>query len=231
MYTWGPIQRTAAAPPSYSAWLLDTFTESNGTSPLSPHELDIHPTGMDNWKTAGAAPTEFGIISGNALTVDTGGGDDRALIQNYNSGETEIALDKPFLVMLDLDLGSAGSYYSVRLAYAAGYNSDVTVQAFVNGDLWVRVYGEATFFYTTSTPYPNIGSGSHKVGVWVGDTSTEILVDGSSITSLGVADIREFVTYVIVDMFPNGTTACNGAINKVAVYTGLTLAEAQTLTT
>jgi hypothetical protein len=186
---------------------------------------------MDNWKTAGAAPTEYGIIASNALTVDTGGGDDRALIQNYNSGETEIALDKPFFVMLDLDLGTTGDYFSVRLSYAAGYNSDVTVRAYVNGDVWVRVYGEVTFFYTTSSPYPNIGAGSHKVGVWVGDTSTEILVDGASIESEGVADIREFVTYVTLDMFPNGTTPCNGSVKAVAIYSGITLAQATALTT
>jgi hypothetical protein len=218
-------------PPSACApWLLDSFIETNGTSPLAPHTLDVSPVGFESWKTAAAAPTEYGIITGNALTVDTGGGDDRAIIQNYNPGETEVALAKPFLVMLDVDLGTTGSYFKIRLAYAGGYNSDVTLQAYVNGDVWVRVYGEASLFYTTSLPYPNVGAGQHKVGVWVGTTSTEVLVDGVSVDSAGVADIRELVPYVVVDMFPDVFVPCNGALNEVAVYQGCTLGEAMALT-
>jgi hypothetical protein len=229
MYTWGPIQRTAATP-GLTPWLLDTFTASNGTSPLSPHALDVYPTGMDNWKTQAAAPTEFGIISGNSFVVDTGGGDTRAIVQNYNAGETDIALALPIFLLLDLDLGTTGDYFRLRVNQGAGYNSDIDLLVYRNGDVYAQVIGEVSGYYETAFPYPNVGSGSHKVGLWISSTETEVIADGSAIDTAASVDHREFARYVVLDLFPDASPI-NGAVNLVAIYSGITLAQATALTT
>jgi hypothetical protein len=221
------IATPAAGGPT--AWFLDTFTAANGTDPLS-RKCDIYPTEWDYWKTQAAGPTQFGEIQNNRFVVELDDG--RAIVQNYNSGETRASTNLPYFILLEADAGTVdvGDFVKVNISNSVVFTQCQLVM-YAGGDVDAYAYSDIGGYWEMPRgPYVNIGTGTHKVGLYISTEEITVFADGTEIGSGVVASIDGSITYLVLDIFNVGFNDSDGTVDKVAIYQDITPAEAQALT-
>jgi hypothetical protein len=118
----------------------------------------------------------------------------------------------------------------MRFSISDNLSEYSAIVMYSDGQLYAEASG-ASDVYETASPFPNIGSGLHKVALHVESTGVSLIVDGSVIDTYTATGHVGNIAYVSIDFGAGGAVALNGYMDTVAVYSGITLAQATALTT
>lgn len=206
--------------------ILDTFTAVDGTDPTT-RDLNTHPaiTGVSRWRFDSGDGYSPGVINSNRLEPETvADGFSSPILFLYGDGNEGLTTGLPVFVVLK---GKADAGFARLLLYSDG---GTTIEMMIARDEFGTFGGadsESSSFY--STPYAT-DPGEHTIGVFMSDTRVAFIVDGVVVAS----DEQDFsdalpLNFIRVEC-PFTSTAANTSIDCVAVYSGITLAQAIALT-
>lgn len=225
---------TVAPPPGPPPLLLDTFTAANGTNPTL-RDIDTRPASSARWESAAIGPplNVDGQIIGNRLTFDSAvdpGDEEGNVSLRYRSSPPgdPIVSEYPLLLVIRSNIVDADGFGSMAsLALTDGAATLLRCELSSTG--WARAYASGNSdFYSSDDHY--LGIGVHTVGLYVTQTSVVLYADGAELEAFDTTyDFATGLTRAVLQLLA-ATVSDGYGVEQVAIYEGITLEEAATLT-
>lgn len=199
--------------------ILDTFTAVDGTDPTT-RDLDTFPaiTGTSRWRSLGdPASIESGVLTGTGFVE---------LVLYGDASEVLVPAFPYFL----LCIGNPGDN-GLTIYLRSDGNDDVRLSLDPGGVVSGYVVGAGGADWTVNAgDLAAIGSGSQRVGVFVTETEASLIGGGAVLASSGGSVGSTLaMNYLRIDC---GTSlpGAPGIVGALAVYAGITLAQALAVT-
>lgn len=223
-----PASTTPDDGPEFPALLLDTFTAPDNTDPTT-RDLDTHPAaaGFSRWRVLLDDARYAGKITSHQL-VGPATGDNFPVELTCRADDNSAYISEfPYFVFAKLTHSSTaepdgGDVASFGTASAGSSSTQLSLKA--QGLATIYNQGESG---GDGFPEFALGAGTHKIGVFVDSTHSVSIADGAVLGVWGdVGASPAQINAAIEITNPDG----NKSIDKVAVYTGITLEQAIALT-
>jgi hypothetical protein len=229
----------AAAPPSApAAFILDTFTAADNTDPTT-RDLDVFPAvaGLSRWRFTHDPPNTEGRIVGGALTfkadADQSTGAGYVILELVADDASSLVTGFPYALTVEAvneyaGTNDFGGWIDVRLFSDSGdgltdagiFVQNHAISAYIDG--FAGNIGSPVIAATPGTV--------HKLAAFVESNSLTFIANGVVVgTYTGSISNTDPINMVWISIVPPLDNSLS-RLSKVAVYAGLTLAQAVALT-